>query len=145
MECRARTEQWTLVKQLPSPRPPGLSPDAKAEYRQVHTLALDELDANIAAVKGRNWHTAVLRDEHFELARRLMVEHASEWIGPMRDARSGIDQFRARNSESTSRLQGDIQNRVGELSVLLSAAHASLRDLRAALDTPQASGMRWHS
>jgi hypothetical protein len=145
IECRAGTEQWTLVKQLPSPRPPGLTAEQKAEYKRVLTLALDELTADIAALREQDWHTAVVRAEQFELARLLMVEHAPGWSGPVRDARSEIDRFVAWRAGPPSRLEADAAKRVGELSTRLTEAHASLRELRDALETRQASGMRWHS
>lgn len=143
--CRSGADQWTLTEQLPSPRPPGLSEEEKASRRQTLTYALDELTANIKTLTGPSWRSVALRDDSFEAARRLMLDHAADFTGPMRDARSEIDEFRAWNEQTTSELESDVNQRRDRLVTRLQEAHALLENMKAALQTLQASGAKWQN
>jgi hypothetical protein len=145
IECRSGPDKWTLTERLPSPRPQALTDGEKTARRQILTYALDELTADIGILTGQNWHNLPLRDENFEQARRLMLDHAPEFTGPMRDARSGIDEFRAWNNRTTSAVETEVAQHRDRLVGRLQDAHALLQNMKAALDVPQASGAKWRS
>jgi hypothetical protein len=143
IECRAGSDGWTLTERLPSPRPPGLSEEERAKRKQILTLALNEIEEDLDVLRSSNWHTVPLRDERFVVAHSLIIEHAPDWTGPVRDARIAIDEFRSWNSVFTSAVESEIIERKERLSSILGEAHRVFRDLLAALDMPQASGVRW--
>ena len=145
IECRSGAGHWTLTEQLPSPRPPDLSDEEKAKRRQVLTFALAEIEGDIAVLGGSSWHTVQLRDANFVLAHGLVIEHAPDWIGPVRDARTGLDEFRAWNDRVGSAVESEAKQHCERLSSLLGGSHTTFQNLRAALETPQASGVRWRS
>jgi hypothetical protein len=145
IECRSGADQWTLNEQLPTPRPPGLSDEEKTSRRRILTYVLEELTSDIATLTGAKWHTVALRDANFEEAHRLMLDHAPEFTGPIRDARSGLAEFRAWNDGMSSAPENEITQHRDGLVSRLQDAHALLQSMKAALDTPQASGARWRS
>jgi hypothetical protein len=145
IECRSGSDQWPLNEPLPSPRRPGLSDDEKATRRQTLTYAQEELAADIDTLKGPTWHTVPLRDQRFEEAHHLILDHAPNFKGPMRNARRGIEDFRAWNERRSSAvLDAEMTQHREELIALLVDAHALLEKMKAAIDTPpQASGAMW--
>lgn len=111
--------------------------------RRSMRYALDEI-AGAVETLDRDWRHLPLRRESIDDAYLLVVEHARNWSGPMRDLRAELDGFEQwRQAVGMVTMARDANARRDALMSRLLGANRLLEDLLSAVDRPPASGPRW--
>lgn len=118
----------------------------REERRLMLTDALDELDELLKSLSQQLavGHLAPIDARYLDPAYRLILHHAPEHAEPLRSARREIESHsRARQGKNGFEPNSPTAHSVERAIGALRDARTVLQNLRAALTTSQASGVRW--
>lgn len=114
--------------------------------RATMSAALSEIETSMRTLQGPNWNMVPLQTDKLQSAYDTLHAHAPDWIGPIRDGLDGTADFQVwLKRKGTTFVGNEAQEHKEALLTRLGQAFAEIQRMRAALDTPQASGRKWRS